>query len=259
MDIENLQQWIGENKSINDIAKMTGKGLSTIRYWMKKYNLKSHFLNFRDAKGKGESVRGKRAGKIIDIFAFPWAQIQQFYDEGNTWGQTLINFKGIGINEYILVLAVKNNLFKTNKKGNGRKGHPQSQDAKQKIREARIKYLANHPETSSWRNVQGKESGVEKAAKDFLRNHNINFTEEFQPLLHKKRYFCIDIVFLDKKIGWEINGGQHYDTNGNLKPYYQERHSLIEAEGWKLIEIPYYEVFNQSKLEEHLNNLMNST
>ena len=42
-----------------------------------------------------------------------------------------------------------------------------------------------------------------------------------------------------KKIAFEINGNQHYDLEGKLKEYYQERHNYFKERGWILIEIPY--------------------
>ena len=47
----------------------------------------------------------------------------------------------------------------------------------------------------------------------------------------------IDIAFPDIKLGIEINGNQHYNSDGTLKDYYQERHNLIEEAGWKLLEV----------------------
>lgn len=67
-----------------------------------------------------------------------------------------------------------------------------------------------------------------------MLKNNIIFIEEYKPL--NDRLFSIDIAFPDKMIGIEINGNQHYDIEGNLKPYYQNRHELIETAGWTLLE-----------------------
>ena len=45
-------------------------------------------------------------------------------------------------------------------------------------------------------------------------------------------------------IGIEVNGNQHYKKDGTLKKYYQDRHNLIKGSGIKLIELPYYNVYN---------------
>ena len=43
-----------------------------------------------------------------------------------------------------------------------------------------------------------------------------------------------------------MNGNQHYERNGDLKPYYKERHDLIENIGITLIELPYYKIYEIS-------------
>jgi hypothetical protein len=81
--------------------------------------------------------------------------------------------------------------------------------------------------------------------------------EEFQPLVD--RFFNIDISFPKDKIGIEINGNQHYDRNGNLKEYYQERHKLIEDDGWHLYEIHYSKVYDEEFLKNFLDKLISSS
>jgi uncharacterized protein YydD (DUF2326 family) len=53
------------------------------------------------------------------------------------------------------------------------------------------------------------------------------------------------VAFPDKKIGIEINGNQHYNSDKTLKTYYQNRHDLIVADGWKLYELHYSFVFSK--------------
>ncbi len=49
MDKEILENYLVEGRlSLNKISEMTGKSLTTIRYWTKKYNLKSNFSNFKN-------------------------------------------------------------------------------------------------------------------------------------------------------------------------------------------------------------------
>ena len=67
--------------------------------------------------------------------------------------------------------------------------------------------------------------------------------------LYPDRYFSIDIAFPDKKIGIEINGNQHYDSSGELKKYYRERHNLIEEKGWKLLEFHFKEIYKEEIIE----------
>ncbi len=53
MNIHLLKSYIESGLSLNEISKITKKSLTTVRYWMKKHNLKSNFSNFKDS-GKKE-------------------------------------------------------------------------------------------------------------------------------------------------------------------------------------------------------------
>ena len=178
---------------------------------------------------------------------YDWIEIQNFYDSGGVWTDIVEKYN---IPNNLLADAVKLGRLKTIKNRKTAKcgGKPHTPESKEKIRQARLKHLAANPNESSWRAVQGKDSGPCKFVKDFLISKNIDFTPELQPLLHKNRYFSMDITFPEKMIAWEINGNQHYDTNSDLKPYYQTRHELIEAEGWTIIEIRYYNAYKEKFL-----------
>ena len=62
--------------------------------------------------------------------------------------------------------------------------------------------------------------------------------------------FSIDIAFPDIKFGIEVNGNQHYNSDGTLKPYYKERHDLIEKSGWILLELHYSSCYIDDILEK---------
>ena len=47
MKKEELEILINNGKSLNQISRETGKSLTTVRYWVKKYNLKSSHLQFK--------------------------------------------------------------------------------------------------------------------------------------------------------------------------------------------------------------------
>ncbi len=123
----------------------------------------------------------------------------------------------------------------------------QTEEARKKISEGRKRYLAENPDRHPWKkNNKFKSIPCEKV-KEFLKWKKISFIEEYQPLVD--RGFSIDIAFPDIKIGIEINGNQHYNKDGSLKKYYQNRHDLIESTGWKLLELHYSIAFNLDKLE----------
>ncbi len=48
MEKEVLEKYLQEGLSLNQVCKLTGKSLTTIRYWKDKYSLKSSYKTFKD-------------------------------------------------------------------------------------------------------------------------------------------------------------------------------------------------------------------
>lgn len=119
---------------------------------------------------------------------------------------------------------------------------PISDEAKKKISEKRKEWMKNNPERHPWRNKNRLKSEPCEKVKEFLKSLGVQFIEEFQPEI-EDRFFSIDIALPDKMIALEINGNQHYERDGRLKQYYQERHDLLEAAGWNVFEIHYSACF----------------
>ena len=103
-------------------------------------------------------------------------------------------------------------------------------ESKKKISDARRKFLKENPEKHPWR------------SKDKFQLQ-VSYISEYRPNIDN-RFFSIDIALPDKKIALEINGNQHYEKDGSLKPYYKERHDLMVLNGWKVFEIHYSACFN---------------
>lgn len=144
----------------------------------------------------------------------------------------------------------KNPNILENKKSCYRK---HSEISKIKMSNTRLKYLKENPDKHPWKYLSKFTSIPCEHFKELLTNRGIMFDSEYKPL--ENRMFSVDVVILEKKIGIEINGNQHYDYDGNLKPYYQERHNLIVAAGWELLEIPSKKVYNKEFVEELINLL----
>ena len=121
-------------------------------------------------------------------------------------------------------------------------GFKHSDDTKDKISKARNKYLMENPDKHVWKRKDKFKSAPCEMLKAYLIENDISFIEEWQPL--DNRFFSIDIAFPERKIGIEVNGNQHYNRDGSLREYYQERHELIESFGWKLYEIHYSDCFD---------------
>lgn len=133
--------------------------------------------------------------------------------------------------------------LKLNKKLNKQK-YICSDETKEKISKSRKKWLSEHKEQHVWkRNTKFKSVPCENV-KQFLIDNNINFVPEYTPF--EDVNYCIDIAFPHEKIGIEINGNQHYDKNGNLTQYYQQRHNLFIERGWELYEVYYTKCFDRN-------------
>jgi len=123
-----------------------------------------------------------------------------------------------------------------------------TEETKNKIRASRIKYFQENPDKHPWKRKDKFNSIPCEFFKNKLRDARLDFKEEFQPLAD--RFFSIDIAFPNKLLGIEINGNQHYKTDGTLKAYYQERHNLIMSNGWKLLEVHYARVYDNDFIDE---------
>lgn len=127
------------------------------------------------------------------------------------------------------------------------KGRSPSVETRNKLRVARIKFLTENPDKHPWKNKQKHVSKPCEDLKNILLHHDIQFIEEYQPLID--RFFSIDIFIPNKNIGIEVNGNQHYQSNGQLKKYYLDRHDLIESAGIELLEIPYMKVYDTEYID----------
>lgn len=132
-----------------------------------------------------------------------------------------------------------------------------TEETKRIISKKRKEYLRKNIGNIYWKRNEKFKSKPCEYVKQFLRENNINFIEEWEPL--NDRYFSIDIAFPDIKFGIEINGEQHYNRDGTLKKYYQERHDLIVNEGWKLIELHYKKAFNLDYIRNLVEFRMSET
>lgn len=116
----------------------------------------------------------------------------------------------------------------------------------------RKNYLKNNPENHFWRERSSNRSVPCEVFKEQLRMRGIEFVEEHYPL--EDRFFRIDVAFPEHKLGIEINGSQHYKMGSSqLTDYYQDRHNIIESNGWKLIEVYHRHVWDSNKVDELVN------
>jgi len=184
---------------------------------------------------------------LTDLNKYDWNKIQETYNNGETLNNICIFFK---ISQKNLKRAVNENKFKKIKRK-----QIFSDESKKIMSDKRKNYLKNNPDKHPWKNKNKYYSlPCEKIKKELIDN-NITFIEEYQPL--EDRFFSIDIAFPDKKIGLEINGNQHYNKDGTLKEYYQERHNLIQQNDWVIYEIHYSLAHSKEFLKTIIKELKN--
>lgn len=99
------------------------------------------------------------------------------------------------------------------------------------------KFYKNNPDKHPWKKNSKFISKPCENFKKILVENKINYIEEYSPF--EDRLYSMDIVLPEYKIGYEINGNQHYNKDGSLKDYYIERENYIIDKGWKLYQIHY--------------------
>ena len=117
-----------------------------------------------------------------------------------------------------------------------------SEEHKQKIREGLTKWRTEHY-NEFIEYSRGKSKCCERF-KDYLKSQKISFIEEYAPFL-PERLFSLDIAFPEQKIGIEINGSQHYNSDGTLNSKSIEKQQYFEERGWKIIHIYYKECYKK--------------
>lgn len=171
---------------------------------------------------------------------YDWKEVQNYYNQCLNQKQTKIHFS---ISSTVFQKAKKLNKIICNKRPKC------NEETKRKISEKRKETLRkNHP----WSKKTKFYSSPCQLFKQFLRENNVNFLQQYMNPNEWKRNFAIDIAFIQEKIGIEINGNQHYERNGQLKQYYQQRHDILEEFGWKIIQVPYLMVWN----DDFRNNIL---
>lgn len=132
-------------------------------------------------------------------------------------------------------------------------GRKHTKETKEILSEKRKKYLSKNKNKHNWSRYQNKESIPEKKFREFVETTDIKLTQYYIPP-ESDRYYELDFANIENKIAFEVNGNQHYDSDGKLKKYYQERQNYFISLGWKIIEIHYSLCFNNQILIQILKS-----
>ena len=121
--------------------------------------------------------------------------------------------------------------------------------SKEKMREARLKFLREHPEKTAWR--QSNLSYPEKMFKNMLIEEHLD--EKYLII----REYCIfpyyiDFAFVDIKVAVEIDGSQHMEEERHKRD--MKKDELLISNGWRVLRFTASDVLN--KRQYVINTLM---
>jgi very-short-patch-repair endonuclease len=131
-------------------------------------------------------------------------------------------------------------------------GKSVSDATREKIRKSLGKFFAAN-DRNGWTNAKNKkESEPEKRFRVILQSLGLDFEQFYKPE-DSKRQFRFDFAFPKEKIAIELNGKQHYNSDGSLKEYYQNRHNYLSSLQWNISEIYYSECFDDDNIRRILS------
>ena len=187
-------------------------------------------------------VRNKRH----NLNSVDWNKIQTFYNDKHSIKDITKTF---GISQNLISRARSKNLFYIDKN----RVYRPSAEVKKRISEKRTEYLRKNPDKYFWKKNSKNVSVPCERFKSKLRENNILFEEEYEPL--EDRLFAVDIAFPYLGVIIEVNGTQHYDKNGLLTEYFQKRHDLIKNKGWHIIEMHYALFFKDEACDKIITDI----
>lgn len=121
--------------------------------------------------------------------------------------------------------------------------HKWTEEEKLNLSNKRKEWLMKNPNKHPWKNIKHNYSTPCEVLKNFLKENNIQFIEEYNPKIENHSY-SLDIAFPDIKFAIEVNGNQHYNQDGSLNKNSLYRHKLLEDNGWKILELHYTKCYN---------------
>ena len=130
--------------------------------------------------------------------------------------------------------------------------HIFTKDQKDKISKGLINFYKENPDRHPWKKSDKFVSKPCEIFKAILSDNKIKFVSEYS--IFPNHSYSIDIAMPEYKIGFEINGNQHYNKDSTLKEYYLNRETYIESFGWKLFQIHYTICFNVNQVLKIVND-----
>ena len=130
-----------------------------------------------------------------------------------------------------------------------------SQETKDKISKARLKYLTENPDKVPYKlNHYSKgQSYPERYWKKVFDKLGLQYTEQYQ--IHT---YQLDFALVDEKIDIEIDGDQHYLDERIVKSD-MRRNAYLENHGWKVIRIKwsdYKKLVDKKDRVDYIDSIM---
>ena len=161
--------------------------------------------------------------------------------------------------EYLCKKLLKNKIRSVSESGKlAHKKYQQNfkhtEETKNKIRKARLKFMKEHPEETAWR--KKNISFPEKCFKKLLEENSID-----KKFLIYREYsvfpYYIDFAFIDIKVAVEIDGSQHLEEERQQND--RKKDELLTSKGWRVIRFTAFDVIkNSDAVLETLNKFIES-
>lgn len=163
---------------------------------------------------------------------YNWKQIQKFYDEGHTWREIQDKF---GVVQASILKAKERGDFISRDRSdaqkishkNGRGCLKHSEETKDKISKARIKYLTENPDKVPYLiNHSSKKSYPEQIFENALISANITGWQ----YAYRNGIYEYDFAWPEQKIDVEIDGATHLSEK--VKKIDERRDKFSTENGW---------------------------
>ena len=108
-----------------------------------------------------------------------------------------------------------------------------SDETKEKIRKARLKYMKENPQSTAWR--KQSMSYPEKIFEQLIKKHKLGKQYDIVYEYSVFPYF-VDFAFVNIKLAVEIDGMQHYTIQSKIDSD-KQKDKLLISQGWKVYRI----------------------
>lgn len=133
-------------------------------------------------------------------------------------------------------------------------GKTHSEETKQKISKARIKYLNENPDKVPYKlNHSSKESYPEKYFRELFEKEGLNLNKQYSVGI-----YSLDFALVENKIDIEIDGDQHY-LDPKIVEIDKRRNDYLTSLGWKIIRVKWsdYKKLIDKEKKQYIIKLLN--